>query len=255
MSIIKNEIPILEFDTDASAIIEPTHSNYDLRLPKKAVFAFLRDRIDIYAKEHGAGQVGEFKSATKIFPIYVTDYKGENICICQAPVGAAPATQMLDFLIGYGAKEIISAGSCGALSDIPENTFLIPYRSLRDEGTSYHYMAPSRFVDTDKKALNAIKKALTQHRLKYREVVTWSTDGFFRETRAKVEYRRSEGCETVEMECSALAACAKFRGAVWGSILYTADTLADAEKYDPRNWGGDAAEYALGLSLDAVLNI
>ncbi len=43
MSIIKNEIPILEFDTDKSAIIEPMHSNYVLKLPKKTVFAFLHD--------------------------------------------------------------------------------------------------------------------------------------------------------------------------------------------------------------------
>ena len=161
MSIVKNGIPILEFDTDKSAVIEPTHIGYDLKLPKKAVFAFLRDRVEKYAKEHNAEMVGEFKSATKIFPIYVTEYKGERICLCQAPVGAAAAAQMLDFLIGYGAREIISAGSCGVLTDISENTFLVPYKSLRDEGTSYHYMAPSRFVDTDTKALAAIKKALT----------------------------------------------------------------------------------------------
>ena len=40
-----------------------------------------------------------------------------------------------------------------------------------------------------------------------------------------VEYRKSEGCATVEMECAALAACAQKRGAVFGQILYTADSL------------------------------
>ena len=41
MSIIKNEIPILEFDTEQTAVISPVHENLNLVLPKKCVFAFL----------------------------------------------------------------------------------------------------------------------------------------------------------------------------------------------------------------------
>ena len=87
------------------------------------------------------------------------------------------------------------------------------------------------------------------------EVVTWSTDGFYRETRDKVEYRKSEGCSVVEMECSALAACASLRGALWGQLLYTADTLADADHYDERDWGGNAAVTALELCMEAVMHL
>ena len=56
----------------------------------------------------------------------------------------------------------------------------------------------------------------------------------------------------MEMECSALAACAAFRNVVFGMILYTADSLADIDQYDARNWGGNAYEYALILCLDAL---
>ena len=42
------------------------------------------------------------------------------------------------------------------------------------------------------------------------------------------------------------------RGATWGMILYTADSLADVEKYDERSRGGNAYEYALTLCLDSV---
>ena len=41
MPIIKNEIPILEFDTDQGAVIGPTHEDLGLELPPKCVFAFL----------------------------------------------------------------------------------------------------------------------------------------------------------------------------------------------------------------------
>ena len=35
MSIVKNEIPILEFDTAQSAVLEPTHESLGLDLPRK----------------------------------------------------------------------------------------------------------------------------------------------------------------------------------------------------------------------------
>ena len=253
--ILKNEIPILEFDTDETQVINPTHENLDLKLPKKAVFAFLDEHIEKYAKEHNAIKISEFTSETKNYPIYVVNHKGEDVCLCQAPVGAAPATQIMDWLIGYGVQEIITAGCCGALADFKENVFIIPYKALRDEGTSYHYMQPSRFVEINKIAMKAIEKTITEHGLEYREVITWSTDGFYRETKEKVAYRKQEGCEVVEMECSALASCAAFRNVLWGCILFTADTLADTENYDERQWGAESFRFALELSLDAVVKI
>ena len=255
MSIIRNEIPILEFDTEQTAVINPGHREIGLKLPKKCVFAFLGEYIDEYANKTETRRVSEFVSATKCYPIYITKYKGEEIALCQAPVGAAPAAQLLDWLIGYGVRQIISAGSCGVLEKLPESSFLVPKKALRDEGTSYHYAPPSRFMEIGEGARKAIRETVLEHGMKYREVTTWSTDGFYRETKEKVAYRKSEGCSVVEMECSALAAVAAFRGATFGMILYTADSLADVDKYDQRNWGGNAYEYALTLCLDAVLKL
>ena len=122
-------------------------------------------------------------SATKDYPVYVLDAGGQQICLMQAPVGAAAAAQIMDWLIAYGVREIISGGSCGVLTDMKENTFLVPYKALRDEGTSYHYLPPERFFEISEKARSAIERTLTDHDLQYIEVITWSTDGFFRETK------------------------------------------------------------------------
>lgn len=255
MAILKNEIPILEFDPAPVAVIDPTNEDQHVRLPRKCVFPFLGEYVEEFAGKTDTRQVYEFISATKTYPIYITKYHGEEITLCQAPVGAAPSAQILDWLIARGVREIISAGSCGCLEHFPENTFLVPCQALRDEGTSYHYAPPSRFIGISETARRAIRKAIHDHGMRHQEVTTWSTDGFFRETPELVSYRRSEGCAVVEMECAALAACAGFRGATWGMILYTADSLADPEQYDPRNWGGDAQEYAMKLCLDTVLNL
>ena len=114
----KHAIPILEFDDNPQAVLMPTHEGLDLKLPKKCIYAFLEEEIDRYAQEVGAKCVGEFVSATKTYPVYVINYKGEEICLAQAPVGSAPAAQFMDWLIGYGVEQIISTGTCGVLADI-----------------------------------------------------------------------------------------------------------------------------------------
>ena len=170
-------------------------------------------------------------------------------------MGAAAAVQLLEYLIGYGAGKIISAGSCGALRPYGENVFLIPTEALRCEGTSYHYLPPSRTVSADPAAVRAVEAALTERGIPWQHCRTWTTDGFYRETAAMVEYRKAEGFSVVEMECAALFACARFRGAKFAQILYTADTLANTDAHDDRDWGAASVPLALKLCLDAVVRM
>ena len=57
------------------------------------------------------------------------------------------------------------------------------------------------------------------------------------------------------MECAALAAVAQLRGVVWGQLLFTAESLADLENYDSRDWGSEAFEKALELCLEITSQI
>ncbi len=245
-------LPIFEHEYNKSAVIMPEHEKLDINLPEKAVFPFLGDEIDKYAVERGLKPIAIYKTITKDFPVYVDEYKGEKFALAQAPLGAPAAASFMDWLIGYGVKKVISAGSCGALVDIPENTFLIPVKALRDEGTSYHYIEPSRYAYTDEGLRKTIEKTFSEKGLKYEECMTWTTDGFFRETHALVAKRRAEGCVTAEMECAALCACATLRDVAFAQILYTADSLADLECYDARNWGEDSMRPALELCLEII---
>ena len=104
----KHAIPILEFDDNPQAVIMPNHEGLDLQLPKKCIYAFLEEEIDRYAQEVGAECVGDFISATKTSPVYVMDYKGEKVCLAQAPVGSAPAAQFMDWLIGYDVEQSVN---------------------------------------------------------------------------------------------------------------------------------------------------
>jgi len=141
------------------------------------------------------------------------------------------------------------------LQPLPENAFLLPVKALRDEGTSYHYLPPARFVETDSRLRRALAETLTAHGLSFRECITWTTDAFYRETEAMVAHRRNEGCSVVEMECSSMAACASFRGAEFAQLLYTADSLANAAEYDARSWGENSVLPALMICLDTAANL
>ena len=251
--ILKNEIPILEYDTDAHGIIEPFHENVRLSgLPAKAVFAFAGDATYTYARSHGAETVCSLASVTRDFPIFVLDNEGEPAVLCPAPCGASAAVSLLDFLYAHGVETVLAMGSCGVLAQIPENAFLLPERALRDEGTSYHYLPPSRYVNLTEETVSRLAAAMERRGLPYQRCAVWTTDGFYRETRELTAYRREEGCACVDMECSALAACAEFRKKNFAQLLFTADSLANAEQYDRRSLGVQPMEQAVALAMQLL---
>lgn len=246
---IYNEIPLLEYDDTPDAVVMPGREN-GVPFPKYAVFAFLGEEIDRYAAENECPVLDTFVSITKVYPVYLARHNGVEIALCQAPVGAPAATQILDWLYARGVEYVLSAGSCGTLEGLPENAFFVPDKALRDEGTSYHYLPPQRYSEPDREMQNRVMNYFSGHRIPFTTGATWSTDGFFRETRERVKRRREEGCRVVDMECSALCACATFRKKKFGMFFYTADSLTGV--YDERNWGMDSLRPALNICLDVV---
>lgn len=247
-----NDLPLLELDESPAAVLMPNYEGLDVRFPQKVVFAFLGDTTENYALSHGGRIIAKFNTIYKDHPLFVIDRGGQEIGLCPAPLGAPAAVSVLEWLYAYGAEKVIATGCCGALVELPENVFLVPTRALRDEGTSYHYLPQERFIELDSDAIRRMERTLDSLALSYTECTTWTTDGFFRETRDKVQRRREEGCSVVDMECSAMAACARFRGKEFAQLLFTADSLADTEQYDERGWGKDSFETALSIALEVA---
>lgn len=145
MSLIKNDIPILEYDTNSKAVIMPGH-NTNFHFLEKVVMLFMETEIDDYAMTNKCEIIGQFISITKDFPVYKALHNGVELAICQAPLGGAASTQIMEQLIAGGVKKVIATGCCGALVADNEGDFYIPTSALRQEGTSYHYLPPSREV-------------------------------------------------------------------------------------------------------------
>ncbi len=236
-------------------LIAPDFEKLSLRLPPRVVFAFLGERrISAFAAEKGGKEIGRFASITKSFPIYEIETESGPAALLQAPVGAPAAVLMEERLYAYGAEKILAIGCCGALADFPEGAFLTVEKAYRGEGTSSYYLPQGEWISFDEEPRRRIEAYLEEKEIPFAPCATWTSDAFFRETRALVAQRKRQGCTAVDMEASALAACAKFRGKSFAQILFTADTLAHMT-HDQRNWGFQSRQLALEIGLGAVMRM
>lgn len=236
MAIKENLFPILEFDTNKQAKIEPANTIKRIPVPKTCVITFFREVIK---QKFEAGELKElavFRSEMIEIPVYETVYDGCAVGLVSGFVGAAGAAGLLEELIALGFERFIACGGAGVLKkDIQVGHLVLPYAAIRDEGVSYHYIAPSREVECNPIALKAIETVLIQEKIPYIKAKTWTTDALYRETEEKVALRRSEGCVTVEMEAAAFFAVSQFRNVFLGQILYGGDDLSGIEWSD-REW-------------------
>ncbi len=248
----RHELPILEYDDDPfDPISHGIRSAATVQLPPRAVVTLLGSVTPRWAQEHGYRVAETVTMITRPFPIWVGQHRGVEVALAEIPVGAPAAVIVFEYLLSYGVRTAVATGSCGGLIHFEEGEFVLPARALRDEGTSYHYLPAARWVETDDEVRAACANAVEAAGLTHAECATWTTDAFLRETPAVIAARRDEGCVVVDMECAALAAAARFRGARFAQILYTADTLA-GDEHDTRNWARSTRPTALRLALDAV---
>lgn len=232
----KKEFPILEFDENRSAIIEASNLIKPVEGFEYCVITFFSDAIDKMRNEGRLKEVTCMHCETLDIPIYETIYEGRKMHLTLGFLGAAGSAGFLEELIAYGFKKIIVCGGAGVLrKDIAVGHLVIPASAVRDEGVSYHYLAPSREVECNEEVLKIIEDDFKEHKINYIKGKTWTTDSFYRETREKAALRISEGCVTVEMEAAAFFSVSKFRNIRLGQILYGGDDLSGIE-WDDRSW-------------------
>jgi uridine phosphorylase len=165
------------------------------------------------------------------------------------------AAGLLEEAIALGCKKFIACGGCGVLDKtIAVGHLMVPAAAVRDEGTSYHYLPPGREVVASSEGVAALERVLQAHSVPYRVTKTWTTDGVYRETPAKVARRKAEGCLAVEMEAAAFFAVARFRRVTFAQLLYGGDDVSGGE-WDRRGWPSraDVRENVFGLAAEACL--
>lgn len=251
--------PILDFDNKSEEIIKAKDVKKKIEgFPEIIVSIFSRKILNKWALKEDTEIVGFLSSANGKEAVYSTIYKSTKIGFTLAPIGSAFCVGVGEDLLAMGAKKLVYFGSCGVLdSAIKENEIIIPYRAIRDEGTSYHYQEPSMYNYMNEDVVTKVKEVLEELNYKYTMTTCWTTDAFYRETRDIVEKRKLQGAKVVDMETSALIAFSEFRKIKYAHFMYSADNL-DATKWDKRNMsdqGLSYADYYMLLAFEIGLNI
>lgn len=225
-----------EFEKEQEAVINPCNIIKPIKgIPKVAICCYSHITFERIISELGAEIIAQTSSANGIKPIYQAKYKNTNVALFMIDVGAPMSVGMLEDVYQMGVEKIIVFGTCGVLdSKIEDCSIIIPDKAVRDEGTSYHYAEAADEICVNEKYMGILTELLEELQVKYTVGKVWTTDAFYRETKAKVERRKEQGCICVDMECSANAAIAQFREKELIQFFYAADNL-DSEEWDVRS--------------------
>lgn len=225
-----------EFDQNRKAIINPEDLIEPISdFPSTAVSCFARETFKCLLENFNHEWITTTSMANIDIPIYRIFVGGRELALFNAPVGASACVAILEDLIAFGMKKMVLFGTCGVLDeDIKETSIIIPTAAIRDEGTSYHYQVASDELEVNADVLDFLLNFLDKAGISYSKGKVWTTDGIYRETIDKLRRRKDAGAICVDMECSAVAALAAFRGVSICHFFYAADHLSE-EKWDMRS--------------------
>lgn len=163
-----------------------------------------------YAQLHGATLCAGW--ACYHTQMFILEHGGFSFGIIGNAVGAAFAVLLAEQVFASGGKLLISLSSAGQITPVTDGpSFVLIDRALRDEGTSYHYLPPSRYAEAPPGVIVNIAAAAQASRINLHVGASWTTDAPFRETASAINTARAEGILAVEMEAAALYAFATAR--------------------------------------------
>lgn len=249
-----------DFDPEHHAVIDPDMVHKPVEgFPETVVSIFHHTLFQRIVEFLDGEQIAQTKDVDGHWPVYAVNYKGRRFGLFKARLGAPACVGSFEDIIPMGCRRIILLGNCGVLDKAIEDCgIIIPTRAIRDEGTSYHYAPASDYIDVNRKYVPQFVAVLKEFGYPYVMGTTWTTDAFYRETRAKVAHRRQMGAVCVEMECAAMQSMCDFRGVEFFQFLYAGDNL-DHSTWDPRSLSGtsrleDKEKIAL-LALELAVKI
>lgn len=230
----KNEWPILEFDDDPSAKLDPGHFAGEGFDTDKLVITFFPEVIE---KLLSTGSILNAYVIPGENPLTVYRFADKpDVLLTLGQVGCPACAGDLDLFNAMGITRAMFCGGGGVLDrSIEVGRVLVVEGAIRDEGFSYHYIPASRVIRSDPAVTEKIVSYLEKREVPYLRGLVWTTDAIFRETADRIELRKSEGAKIVEMEQAGCIAVARFRGFAYGALIYGGDDLS-GEDWDGRKW-------------------
>ena len=190
--------PILEFEEEEVAKIEPSALAREKLPSNKLVITFFGEVVEeLWLQE----KIEMIRIIGGENPLNVYKFVDSDVLLIHGKVGCPACGGDLELLHAYGINKVMFCGGGGVLDkDISVGKILVVDGAIRDEGFSYNYIKPSRYIYTDKETTNKIANYLETQKIEYIRGLTWTTDAIFRETEQRIKKRKEEGAKMVEME-------------------------------------------------------
>ena len=230
----KNDWPVLEYDDNPQAVLEPARCveyGFDT---DKLVITFFPEVID---KLRSEDRVRKAYDIPRENPVCLYRFSDEpDVLLTLGQVGCPACGGNLDLFHAMGISKVMFCGGGGVLDgSIEVGQVLVVDGAIRDEGFSYQYIPASRVIRTDETVTETIIGCLEERNVPYLRGLVWTTDAIFRETADRIAQRRAEGAKIVEMEQAGCIAVARFRGFAYGALIYGGDDLSGTD-WDERDW-------------------
>lgn len=210
------------------ALFSPSDTTKPIEnFPEICVSTFSQNIIEKFSTLKNVEKISELYTANGVIPVYKICYRNTNIAFYLSRVGAPACVVGFEEIVAMGAKKFVLFGSCGVLDDDKvKDRIIIPVSAVRDEGTSYHYIAPSSEIEAEPHSIRTLEKVLTSCGYSYVKGKTWTSDAIYRETVPVIQERRQGGCISAEMECASMIAVSRYRNIPFVQFLYGADNLS-----------------------------
>ena len=230
----QQEWPVLEYDDDPVAVLNPAHYAGDGFDTDRMVITFFPEVIESLLL---AGDIRRTMVIPGENPLTIYRFTGKpDVLLTLGQVGCPACAGNLDLFHAMGITKVMFCGGGGVLDrTIEVGRILVVDGAIRDEGFSYQYIPASRVVYTDPRVTEKILSFLEEREVPCLRGLVWTTDAIFRETKDRIERRRSEGAKIVEMEQAGCIAVAQFRKFAYGALIYGGDDLS-GEDWDGRKW-------------------
>ena len=168
--------------------------------------------------------------------------------------GSSMTAELAEEFAAMGARRMILMTWAGTLqSDLSPGDIVVIDRAIRDEGTSYHYLPPKKYVTADARLADLLTAAIQSRGGKCSRGTTWTTDAPYRETVDEISQYKAEGVKTVEMESAGLFTIGQVRKIQTVSVAVAMDSLSELRWQVPESL--DKIMGSLELVYQAALDV
>jgi uridine phosphorylase len=204
-------------------------------IPEAMIFCYSKRLSERISNLHKISEIrGVLGNFGKLYSIGST--KDKVGLLTEFGIGAPATVLHFEELHAWGVKRFVILGTAGAITQkLSVGDVVVCTKSVRDEGTSHHYLKQAKYSFSTKSLTESLfnSLALKLPRNRVFRGPSWTIDAPYMETVEELKCYSAEGVLTVEMEASALFAVGQLRQTQTAAVFVISDLLSK-KKWIPR---------------------